>query len=224
MRLNSHSLWRDIAGENRAVSPVVGVVVMVALVTVAGATVGVVANEYVDRPAENYEQFEEVLEKADDTPTYEFAAFEFHIEQERTASYGHRRLPFEFFAGPAEDDSIENVDEIIIEVDDGNDELTIQESAQADYVVEKDGDNVPIENVVYEEPRGDPFDPRIDPYERMIFELGDEITVDDESQIHVYHEDSAGAMMSDDLSGGSGEVAVTVSGDVDILTVVEVEF
>jgi len=217
----SMSVWianRSFSQNNRAVSPVVAVILMVALTIVVSASVGAVAFSEYDGIEENYEQFEEVLEGEEEIQQLAFTSYDLDMELTGRDSWGHEMVYFESSIETEGDESIEGVDEMVMTVEEGQEELSIRGDNRDNYIIRINGEEVEFNSIEYSDPDdGEHFSNRLSAYYVATFELDGETTInpDDEITIDSLEADGIGRFYTNS-EDGTAVVETTFRGDKDI--------
>lgn len=216
---------------DRAVSPAVGIVMAVGLVIVVSGSITAVAFSYSDDPHEHYEEFEEILDSAEDyeDDILRLTVYEGEMLVRGFSSWGHFDVDYDFNAGQASGGEVEDVDTVILEVpEEDNEKLAIDYGGMfADYVVEKNGEVVGVASYQYQEPREDDpyFHSNLELYERVVLELDEDITIGGDDDIRIYNDDGSAAFVGPDCTcSGTGEIETIFKGNENVSVSDEFEY
>lgn len=184
---------QSIYKSKKAASPVVGVVLATALVLVVASSVTAVAFSYSDEPNQHYEEFQDLLDTADEEETIEFGVESLDVDMTDSgfSRERHRLIDWEVEVGPATGESIENVDTIVMEMEEGEYASIIKDTRAHDRMaVRVDGEEIPLTSSTTFENERDDLDEDIEPYERVILHLEDDFTHDSETEISIENTDT----------------------------------
>ena len=212
--------------QNRAASPVVGVVLMVGLVTVVASTVAYTAFSYSDKPKSHVEDFEEVLDSAqeiEESSEVKLDTYDVELTGVRIGTYGHSYVGYDIQIGPTAENKVKNINKIIVEVPEDNDELAAQTMTErfTHAKIERNGREVGVDKIESFGSRRDEstWNNNIAPVEGWVVTLSENITVGPDSNIRIHDNDNdANQFYSHEIvEPGSGEVKVSLIGDSNLV-------